>query len=185
MSSTFRLEDAAGTWQRIRAFQETSGKELDRYVLACTPHSLAEQPMPAAVQIVTVVAGSRVRDIQESMTVNEQGFDPSAPAVGTDAAKQFRADLTDCAAVTLRWSGTGVSAGMFQPVRGGVSELIGIATLREYRGRGLGGMTTAVLARMAFSRGADLVFLTTADDHARRVYRRVGFTDIEQPAPQR
>lgn len=48
---------------------------------------------------------------------------------------------------------------------------------------GLGGMTTAVLARMAFSRGAGLVFLTTVDDQARRVYRRVGFTDIEQPAP--
>ena len=63
-------------------------------------------------------------------------------------------------------------------VSDGVTELVGIATLTEYRRRGYGGALTTFAAQSAFANGASLVFLTAADEAAGRVYQRVGFQPL-------
>jgi GNAT superfamily N-acetyltransferase len=55
-----------------------------------------------------------------------------------------------------------------------VSEVVGVATLPRYRGRGLGAALTSALAEHA-RQTADLVFLTAGDDDVARVYERAGF----------
>ena len=50
------------------------------------------------------------------------------------------------------------------------AELVGITTLEPYRRRGIGAYLTAYAARTAFSLGVDLVFLSTSNPAARRVY---------------
>ena len=134
-------------------------------------------------QLITVGTGSPTADIAESLTVNEQGFDPSAAAATAAQAEAFRPELAGCAAVTVRLAGTGVSAGMYTAVRDGVTELTGIATLEPYRRRGLAGLVVATLAGLAFDSGADLAFLTTSDERARGAYRRAGFAEIDGPRP--
>jgi len=61
---------------------------------------------------------------------------------------------------------------------GDVVELVGIATARAARGRGLGAAVTAALARAARGVGAGLVFLAASDAAASRVYERVGFRRV-------
>ncbi len=70
-----------------------------------------------------------------------------------------------------------VAAGSAQR-SGGVVELVGIATARAVRGRGLGAAVTSALACAALDAGAELVFLAAGDDTAARVYERVGFRRV-------
>ncbi|WP_369134881.1 GNAT family N-acetyltransferase [Modestobacter sp. I12A-02662] len=58
-----------------------------------------------------------------------------------------------------------------------VSEVVGVATLPRYRGRGLGAALTSALAEHA-RQTADLVFLSAGDDDVARVYERAGFARV-------
>jgi predicted GNAT family acetyltransferase len=153
------------------------------HVLRCTEDGLRQPPALADVEFVYVNAASSAADIQETLTVNEQAFDSSAPEVRLSAAENFRAQLADCTAITLRRNGRAVAGGMRLPVRGGRAELVGIGTLAAHRRRGYGAAVTAALARDAFAHGAEEVFLSTGDPEALRVYRRVGFTE-RPPRPE-
>ena len=61
------------------------------------------------------------------------------------------------------------------PPAGGVAELVGIATLGPYRRRGVAASLTTYAAQTAFTLGVDLVYLSTTNPDARRVYERLGF----------
>lgn len=132
-------------------------------------------PAPDGVDFVIVRETSAVDVIRENLTVNERGFDPDAPPVDAEAAEAFRPTLRGCAAVTARWRGVPVAAGMFTPVTNGRSELVGITTLQQFRRRGFGAAVTSRLVEAAMEAGAATVFLTTDDETAVRLYQRVGF----------
>lgn len=81
--------------------------------------------------------------------------------------------------------GETVAVGSHQPVAVGgadgrvddVSEVVGIATMPRFRGRGLGAGLASALVEHA-RETADLVFLTAGDDDVARVYERVGFAQV-------
>jgi ribosomal protein S18 acetylase RimI-like enzyme len=67
-----------------------------------------------------------------------------------------------------------VAAGSHQPA-GDVTEVMGVGTLPSARRRGAGAAVTGRLAADAREHGADLVFLSAADDAVARLYGRLGF----------
>jgi GNAT superfamily N-acetyltransferase len=60
----------------------------------------------------------------------------------------------------------------------GVAEVVGVATLPSVRRRGVGAALSAALCRLARERGADLIFLSAADDEVARVYAKIGFRRV-------
>lgn len=73
-----------------------------------------------------------------------------------------------------------VAVGSHQPLDVGgeeISEVVGVATLPRFRGRGLGAGITSALTEHA-RQTADLVFLAAGDDDVARVYERVGFARV-------
>ncbi|MGY1840621.1 MULTISPECIES: GNAT family N-acetyltransferase [unclassified Modestobacter] len=76
--------------------------------------------------------------------------------------------------------GEPVAIGSHQPVDVDgteVSEVVGVATLPRFRGRGLGAGLTSALVDHA-RQSADLVFLSAGDDDVARVYERAGFARV-------
>jgi GNAT superfamily N-acetyltransferase len=76
--------------------------------------------------------------------------------------------------------GQPVAVGSHQPVAVDgveISEVVGVATLPRYRGRGLGAALTSALAEHA-RQSAELVFLSAGDDDVARVYERAGFARV-------
>ena len=76
--------------------------------------------------------------------------------------------------------GQPVAIGSHQPVAVDgeeISEVVGVATLPRYRGRGLGAGLTSALVEHA-RQTADLVFLSAGDDDVARVYERAGFARV-------
>lgn len=73
-----------------------------------------------------------------------------------------------------------VAVGSHQPVDvdgAEISEIVGVATLPRFRGRGLGvGLASALVEHARET--AELVFLSAGDDDVARVYERVGFARV-------
>ena len=56
-----------------------------------------------------------------------------------------------------------------------LAEVAGIATLEPFRRRGVASVLTSEAVRTAFVQGVAVALLTAADEHAGRVYERIGF----------
>lgn len=61
---------------------------------------------------------------------------------------------------------------------GGVTEVVGVATLPSARRRGLAALVTAALVRDARTSGVRTVFLSAGSDDVARVYEKVGFVRV-------
>ena len=103
---------------------------------------------------------------------DEKELEPVAPWI----AELIRDGLL-CMAGAFASDGAAVGGGSHQ-TRGPVCELVGIATLPSWRGKGVGAALTRRLTEDATSRGVSTVFLSAADDTVARVYERVGFRRI-------
>jgi len=89
---------------------------------------------------------------------------------------RLRGGLTAMAAAVTGSEGV-LGAGSHQLV-GDVAEVTGVGTLPAARRRGIAAAVTARLVEDAHDRGADVVFLSAADDDVARMYRRLGFRRI-------
>lgn len=158
---------------QVMGFREHQRETLLVCPSAARPCTLA--PV-SGLTFVTITDTSPLDEVRETLDANELGFDPSTAQRATDEqAAQFRPTLRAARAFTARLHGHPAGAGMYTTPIAGVTELAGIATLEQYRGRGIATALTAHLANSAFAQGCDLAFLTTANPVARRAYERAGF----------
>jgi predicted GNAT family acetyltransferase len=119
-----------------------------------------------------------LEDIKDGWNVNSRGFDPK-PIEATDTiADEFRKTLITSRAFTAYLRDQAVAAGMFTEIKDGLTELVGITTLPEYRRLGIGAALTAAMTRAAFDSGVEVVFLIAGNAEAARVYERIGFRTI-------
>lgn len=103
--------------------------------------------------------------------------EPSPAVVG-----HLRARIADGRSVLMAamWGERLLAVGSHHPVvveDEVISEIVGVATLSDYRGRGLGAAITAALVADA-RQECSLVFLSAGDDDSARVYERVGFAQV-------
>ncbi|GAA0492740.1 hypothetical protein Ade02nite_69470 [Paractinoplanes deccanensis] len=159
--------------ERALAYRPGDG---DLLMLAGPP--AAAGPPPAGVEVVVLGEDAPAALLRENLEVNERGFDPAAPEVSEAQAEAFRPQMRGARTVTVRVGGTAVAGGMMLPIRDGVTELAGIATLAAHRRRGYGRIATEALARVAGELGAEVVVVSTDNPAARRLYLAMGFTPV-------
>ena len=171
-----RVEFLAGLYPDLPERLASAGYEETRRqpALIAHPHNIQSPLPPAHAEVITISRASSLEEVRETLDTNALGFDE--PAGATEGqAEAFRAGLLTSRAFTLRAHGRPVTAGMFESIMGGITELMGIATLPQYRRQGFAAYLTAAMAQSAFTYGATLVFLCAVSEEAGRVYQRVGF----------
>lgn len=146
-------------------------------LMVCTPQIRLRSPASAPALTFDVITDtSPLDEARENVDINEFGFDPAAANPATDEqVARFRDTLATSRAFTARLDGHPAGAGMYTTPLAGVTELVGITTLEQYRGRGIAAALTAHMASAAFAQGCNLAFLTTANPAARRAYEHAGF----------
>ena len=145
-------------------------------VYGCQPDSAPALASMADILTVAISDDAPASAVQAMMQIGERAFEnPNAPLPTLEAA----------AAAQLRWrgmpkvlayvDGVAVGSGMLTLPVDGCSELAGICTLQDYRGRGVATLVVAHLLQIARESGISLAYLTAADDAAARIYMRAGF----------
>jgi ribosomal protein S18 acetylase RimI-like enzyme len=170
----FVAEYAPGLGAALRAagFAEVARQDL----LACTPESFRPaEPVPG-LTVDILDATSPAAALREGFETNAVAFDgPGAAPAADEAVERWRRELVEGRAFTARLDGLAAGAGMLTGPLDGLAELVGVGTLAPFRRRGVASALTSTAVQTAFERGLCVVFLTTDDPGARRVYERVGF----------
>jgi GNAT superfamily N-acetyltransferase len=153
----------------------------------------AWQPAPPPAGVTVRMLGADDPGLAAAQGAVELAF--AAPGTGVGAAgpaerdvasaglddlgflrERLRSDLTAMAVAESEADGA-LAAGSHQPA-GDVTEVMGIGTLPSARRRGIGAAVTGRLVEHARERGADVVFLSAADDDVARMYEGLGFRRI-------
>ncbi len=150
--------------------------EMRSYLMTCTsPELISPLPIPG-VSVRPLTDASPLAEFQALMTAQSRSFGSvDAPTASAADAENFRRRFAASTFFVAEMDGEIISGGAYTPAADGVTEVVGIATLPGYRGRGIAGLLTSQITRHAFATGVDLAFLTAGDKAAGRVYSRVGF----------
>jgi len=162
------IEEAA---PRVVAALAAAGmeEELRTPLMSCSPEELVEPAGDVPDLAVSTVGPEELREAADIQKVAfggrplEPDEEPKAPSGG---------------GVLARSGVTAASAAAWTPVVDGFSEIVGVATADEWRGRGLAGVVTAAAARAAFAAGAGVCILSPGNETAQRVYARAGFRRV-------
>ncbi len=172
------LEDYA---PGFAAVLEKAGFEHEgRYLLmVCTPDTLRRPDAPEGLEIQPVTGASSYQQVFDFVQTQKAGFaELDNRPVTEQEITSTRARLGRNGTFLGRLDGQPAGVAVFTTPLDGFTELVGIATAPEYRGRGIAAALTAHAAGNAFDRGVRVAFLTAADERAGRVYERAGFSAL-------
>jgi GNAT superfamily N-acetyltransferase len=151
-------------------------QEAEARLMVCTRDTYAPVKAPEGLTLSVLSPASPRAEVHEFCVTTRQGFSPGESVVVSDEeVSKTLADLQDGRAFLARMDGRPVAGGQFSSPYQGTSELAGVATLQEWRGRGIGAAVVSRAAEEAFSRGVEVLFLSTITEEAGRLYERVGF----------
>lgn len=152
-------------------------EEGENPLMVCTHASFRPAPVVPGLEIRRLAPESPRDHLAAFISVQGQSFGEDDRVEPTDAqVEDLRRRLEQgsrCFLALLH--GRPVAAGAHTVPIDGFAELVGIATLPEYRRRGIATALIASVAEAAFGAGVQVAFLGAADERAGRVYERVGF----------
>ena len=127
-------------------------------------------PAAAGLEVEALDARTPLEKLALFLDVQRRAFGLPSPKPATrEDARSLCDTLGDSFALLGRIGGRPVATAMIQPGSDGLTELVGVATLEEFRRRGIGGTLSCEAVRRAFGRDISLVFLSAADARAGRV----------------
>lgn len=152
-------------------------QEAEARVMVCTRESFTPVEAPEGLELSVLTSGSSREDARAFCNTGRRGFSVDEPGyeASEEEVSRFLKDLKDGRSVLGRVEGEPAVVGTCTPPSGGIAELAGVATLERFRQRGFGTALTSRVAREAFDRGVDVLFLSTITEQAGRIYERVGF----------
>lgn len=130
-------------------------------------------PAPAGVEVVEIGDGTDDETLRAYVAAIRAAFDDPEPVTEEHLAR--RRGRGGWTAVAAMADGEVVGTAECTPPALGVVEVIAVTTRPDFRRRGIAGALTAEAARRAFAAGAQLAWLTAANEGAARIYGRAGF----------
>lgn len=146
-------------------------------LLVCTAETFRPATAVPGLAIRRLTPTSPRADLTAFISVQGRSFGEDERTEPTDAQVEDlrrRAGLGGSSFLGLL-DGVPVATAAHTAPLDGFIELVGIATLANYRRRGIAGALVAAMVQAAFETGAQVAFLSAADERAGRVYERVGF----------
>lgn len=151
-------------------------QEAEARVMVCTRESFTPVEAPEGLALSVLSPGSSREDARAFCNTGRRAFAvDDAYEASEEEVSGFLKDLKEGRGVLGRVAGEPVVVGTCTPPSEGIAELAGVGTLERFRKRGFGSALTSRVAREAFDRGVDVLFLSTITEEAGRIYERVGF----------
>ena len=171
-----RIEVIDELTPELPAVLEAGGWQLSERMplMTCEPGGLREPPAPAGLEIEALGPDAPDRRVRDFLAAQREGFGDPEP-VTTEHVERFRGRAVDRICVAGVVDGMAVATALSSPVSDRVVEIGGVATVPAHRGRGIAAALSARVTADAFAAGAQVVWLTAADERAERIYARLGF----------
>ena len=184
-----RLREMFGERKRVLRFEflEPIHRGLGRALEECGLKLEREAPLMICgrgelidfVNVQVLPLDGQVSDerLRELLVVGQRGFgfgDGSVTAA--EIAEQrghLGADRYRSAYATIDGAVVGIGSLTVQ-----TDELVGIATLPEFRRRGVAASVSSFLVRQHFQKGGQMAWLSAGDEIAEAVYRKIGFRRV-------
>lgn len=161
-----------GAALRREGFVETARET----VMICEPSDFRPSELVAGLEVLVLDSRAPSDQLRAWIETTELGFDPDHPVVPTRSeVEDFRRRLVTARAFLALIDGQPAGAAMFTPPNDGLTEVAGVATLPEFRRRGVAGAVITRALSVAFESGVETAFLAFLDDTVARVYARRGF----------
>lgn len=174
-----RFEFVEACAPALSAALEAEGFILENraQLMVCPRGSERAAPAVAGLDVETLDARTPLEEFALFLDVQRLAFGLPSPKPATpEDARSLCDSLGDRFALLGRIGGRPVATAMIQPGSDGLTELVGVSTLEEFRRRGIGGALSFEAVRRAFGHRISLVFLSAADARAGRVYEAAGFS---------
>ncbi len=157
--------------------KESGLVEVERLpLMACRPQDCRPVPEVKCLSISRLPTRITLQEALAFRNAQNRGFHPQvAWPLPLEEGQRFLERLQHDAAFWGHLDGDLAAVGMYSAPQNQVTEFYGIATLPEFRRKGIAAALTAAMLADAFGREIQVAFLTAADDLAARVYARVGF----------
>ncbi len=149
-------------------------EEARQWGMVCNTRPTNSATVLPGLVIVPLESTSPLNIAKSFVAVQHQGFGDDAPITDSQA-QQFLNDLHDGQAFLAELHGQPVGVGLYTSPQDGLTEMASVATLPEFRRRGIGTAIIREIVGAAFSRGVEAVCLTAADEAAGQLYARSGF----------
>jgi ribosomal protein S18 acetylase RimI-like enzyme len=183
----FRERDRTARFEYVAEFAPELGPSLEEFgfelelrapLMVCDRRSARQPPAVSGLRIARLHPQSPLDEVKTLVATGRRAFGVQEPATDEDADEDRGRLDRDISILGYLGGEPAAVAHAMAPV-GGLSEVGGIGTLAEFRGRGIGGAMTSEVTQLAFGAGAEVVYLTPGDDGAFRVYERVGYRVAE------
>ena len=146
-------------------------------LMVCPRGEERAAPAVAGLEVEMLDEWMPLEKLASFLDVQRRAFGLPSPKPATrEDARSLCDTLGDGFALVGRIGERPVATAMIQPGGDGLAELVGVATLEEFRRRGIGGALSFEAVRSAFASGLSLTFLSAAAARAGRVYEAAGFS---------
>jgi ribosomal protein S18 acetylase RimI-like enzyme len=172
-----RFEYLAARHPKLAAFLEEFGlgRQLEAPLMTCSPADV-RLIEPRGFELQRLEADAAESILADFRRVGKAGFgmpDATAePHEVEELREALRLGRWQC--VMARSEGTAIAVGTFCT---GNCELAGVATLPEFRRRGVAAAVSSRLLADHFASGGEWAWLSAGDEIARALYLKVGFQD--------
>jgi predicted GNAT family acetyltransferase len=170
-----RLEYIPAAAPKVETALRAAGFTIEARVpvMLCTPDMAVHASATREIEVFLAGADADLVATEAAQS-RAYGTPPRGPA---GHLRTLRAGGIVAAARDVK-TGVVIGGGAAMAPLNGIGEVAGIGVHPDFRRRGAAGAITALLAREAFARGFDLLWLTPGGEAAERIYARAGFRSV-------
>ncbi len=151
--------------------------EEEQQGMVCFPHTFFAPSTPEEISFSDILRTSRDEEIRQFLLLQEEGFTSLSPEPkSSEEISYFRHILGTGKGCICFWKNLPASVGMHTSPLEGITEILGVTTLKEHRRRGIASALISRIVETCFSKGIHTCYLTAANRDTQYIYGKLGFS---------
>ena len=147
-------------------------EEMRMPLVCCQSDKFHEIAVPTSITTKEITNQSSLSEVKDILVIQRECFGHSVPMT-EDSLMAYRESLKISPFLAFL-DGKPVAVVFLGPLYGGISEVIGLATMPSFRRKGIATSLLAKVFRRAFDNGIDLLFGSAGSEYSFRASMKIG-----------